>query len=96
MIVEYLRYSVDAARQAQFIADYKEASQSLKKSPYCENYEFCQCVEDPTQFIIRIQWTSPDDHLKGFRGSDEFKAFFPKIKAYLDDISEMRHYQPIS
>ena len=94
MIVEYLRYSIDDARQAKFIADYKLASQSLQSSPYCESYEFCQCIEDPTQFIIRIQWTSADDHLKRFRGSDEFKVFFPHIKPYLNDIDEMRHYQP--
>ena len=96
MIVEYLRYTIDAARQSGFISDYKNAAQALQNSPYCDNYEFCQCVEDPTQFIIRIQWTSADDHLKGFRGSADFKAFFPHVKAYLDDIDEMRHYQSMS
>lgn len=94
MIVEYLRYSIDEDRQAKFIADYKQASEPLQRSPFCENYEFCQCVEDSSQFIIRIQWTSADDHLKRFRPSDDFKAFFPFIKPYLDDIDEMRHYEP--
>jgi len=93
LIVEYLRYTIDEARQAKFIADYSQASQPLQRSPYCESYEFCQCVEDPTQFIIRIQWSSAEDHLQGFRKSDEFKEFFPSIKAYLDDIDEMRHYK---
>jgi len=95
MVVEYLRYSIDAGRQSQFIADYNIASQSLTKSAYCENYEFCQCVEDPSQFIIRIQWTSAEDHLQRFRGSSEFREFFPVIKPYLDDIDEMRHYTSI-
>lgn len=94
MIVEYLRYTIDDARQKKFISDYAQAAPALQSSPYCEGYEFCQCVEDPSQFIIRIQWTSADDHLKRFRGSDEFKAFFPHIKPYLDDIDEMRHYRP--
>jgi len=94
MIVEYLRYTIDDARQKQFIKDYAQASEPLRSSPYCESYEFCQCVEDPAQFIIRIQWTSAEDHLQGFRGSDEFRAFFPHIRPYLNDIDEMRHYQP--
>lgn len=96
MIVEYLRYSIGEARQAQFIADYKAGSHELIKSEYCENYEFCQCVEDESQFIIRIQWTSADDHLHRFRSSNEFKAFFPYIKPYLDDIIEMRHYNALN
>jgi len=92
MIVEYLRYTIDEPRQSSFIADYKNASKPLQESSYCKGYEFCQCVEEPSKFIIRIQWTSADDHLQRFRGSDEFKAFFTHIKAYLDDIDEMRHY----
>lgn len=95
MIVEYLRYTIDEARQSAFIKDYKQASVSLQQSAYCQSYEFCQCVEDASKFIIRIQWTTAEDHMQRFRSSDEFKSFFPHIKAYLKDIEEMRHYQVI-
>lgn len=95
MIVEYLRYTIDESRQSKFISDYKNAAKALQQSSYCESYEFCQCVEDLSKFIIRIQWTSAEDHMQGFRGSKEFKAFFPHIKAYLDDIDEMRHYEAL-
>ena len=95
MIVEYLRYTVDEKRQAAFIADYKEASVALKEFEFCEQYEFCQCSEDRSKFIIRIQWTSATDHLKGFRGSKEFRTFFAHVKPYLDDIDEMRHYESL-
>ena len=95
MIVEYLRYTIDQARQAEFISDYQKGSVPLRSSEYCQDFELCQCVEDPTKFIIRIQWSSPDDHLKGFRGSTEFKEFFAHIKPYLEDIEEMRHYNAL-
>ena len=93
MIVEYLRYTIDADRQAAFIGDYGRASVPLQSSAYCKGYELCQCVEDPSQFVIRIQWTSAADHLQRFRGSAEFKQFFAHIRAYLNDIDEMRHYE---
>lgn len=95
MVIEYLRYTIDDARQAAFITDYKKASVPLQNSDYCQEYEFTQCVEDPSKFVIRIQWTSAEDHLNKFRGSQEFKAFFIHIKRYLDDIDEMRHYNKI-
>ena len=94
LIVEYLRYTIDEPRQQKFIDDYKEGSIALQQSAYCQAYEFCQCVDEPSCFIIRIQWTSAEDHLQKFRGSDEFKAFFVHIRHYLDDIDEMRHYRP--
>ncbi len=93
MIVEYLRYTVDAARQNQFISDYTAAEKPLLASPHAMSFDMCQCVEDPTQFILRIEWTSAEDHLQRFRGSDDFKKFFAHIKPYLDDIGEMRHYE---
>lgn len=96
MIVEYLRYTIDAARQASFITDYKNASVPLLSSPFCQGFEFCQCVEDPTKFMIRIQWTTAEDHLNKFRGSAEFKDFFVHIKPYINDIDEMRHYDKLS
>ena len=69
MIVEYLRYTISSERQAEFIDNYQKASVPLLESEFCEQFEFCQCIEDPSKFIIRIQWTSAEDHLQGFRGS---------------------------
>lgn len=92
MIVEYLRYTVDAARQEAFIADYEAAKAPLLSSPYAVSFDLCQCVEDPSKFILRIEWTSAEDHLKGFRGSEAFRRFFAKIRPYVGDIEEMRHY----
>jgi len=95
MIVEYLRYTIDAGRQAAFIDAYLKARPVLLGSPYALAFEISQCVDDPAQFILRIEWTSADDHLKLFRASPAFQAFFAHIRPYLKDIAEMRHYQPL-
>jgi len=96
MIVEYLRYEIDAADQERFISDYKAASVPLLASPFALAFDMCQCVEDPSQFTLRIEWTSAKEHLEGFRGSEDFKAFFGHIKPYLKNIREMRHYSPLA
>lgn len=96
MIVEYLRYTIDPARQAAFKADYAAAAKPLLASPHALSFDMCQCVEDPSQFILKIEWTSAEDHMQKFRGSADFKAFFAHIKPYLGDIDEMRHYTRIA
>ena len=96
MIREYLRYQIDADRRDAFIAAYRAGAGPLLASPYALAFDMAQCVEDPTQFILRIDWTSAEDHLKIFRGSDEFQAFFAHVKPYVGDIVEMRHYSPIA
>lgn len=92
MIIEYIRYTIDAARSDAFIAAYGEAAVPLLESPHCLHYELARCEEEPAAFIVRLHWTSTPDHLERFRGSDHFKAFFTKIRAFVDDIDEMRHY----
>jgi quinol monooxygenase YgiN len=93
MIVEYTRYKIDARRKERFLADYKLAGDSLKASKHCLSYELSQCSEDADQFVLRIEWDSEEGHLKGFRSSPEFGSFFSQVRAYVNDIKEMRHYK---
>jgi quinol monooxygenase YgiN len=59
---------------------------------YCLGYQLTRCEEEPDRFILRILWTSTDDHLNGFRPSAQFRSFFPPIRPYVNDIEEMQHY----
>ena len=92
MIVEYIRYKLAEGKTEDFIAAYTRASGPLARSEFCKGYELAQCKEDPNVFIMRILWTSSEDHMGGFRKSAEFREFLPEIKPYIDEIEEMRHY----
>ncbi|RYG75343.1 antibiotic biosynthesis monooxygenase [bacterium] len=92
MILEYVRYTVDADRASAFVDAYAVAGKSLEASPHCKGYELSRCTEAPESFILRIEWDSVEGHLQGFRASAEFRAFFAAIRPYVKDIGEMRHY----
>ena len=92
MIVEYIRYQIPAETAAQFEADYARAAKQLAAAPQCVDYELSRCDEEPESYILRITWTSADDHLSGFRGGEHFPPFLDAIKPYLPNIIEMRHY----
>lgn len=95
MIIEYLRYTIPEDRQEAFVKDYEAARRPLMCSQHATGFELCQCLDDKTQFILRIEWTSAEDHLNGFRKSLEFREFFAHIRSYVSDINEMRHYVPL-
>lgn len=92
MTVEYIRYRIDADRRDAFVAAYREAVTALDDSEYCVGYQLAHCEEEPDRFILRIYWTSTDDHLNRFRPSAQFRRFFPPIRPFVDDIEEMQHY----
>jgi quinol monooxygenase YgiN len=92
MIVEYIRYTIDAARADGFLRAYEAAAASLCASPHCQGYELARCEDAPESFVLRIEWDSAEGHLKGFRASAEFEPFLAAVRPYLEDIVEMRHY----
>ena len=92
MTVEYLRYTVDASRQGAFVDAYVASADALMASPWCRSFELCRCDEDPATYVVRIEWTSAEDHLQRFRRSEAFRSFFARVGPYVDDIDEMRHY----
>ena len=95
MIVEYIRYRVPSERCAEFERAYASAGEPLLASPHCLAYELTRCTEDPTRYILRIEWDSAEGHLKGFRGSANFRAFFRHIQPFVSHIEEMRHYESV-
>jgi hemoglobin len=93
MTVEYIRYRVTSDLDA-FEEAYARAATFLDRAPQCAGYELSRCADEPAVHILRITWTSADDHLKGFRGGDLFPGFLAEIRPYIEMIEEMRHYQP--
>lgn len=94
MVVEYIRYKVALEQREAFIQCYENASAQLDASEYCKAYELTECEEEAGQFILRIEWTSTEEHLNGFRKSSIFSAFFANVKPFFNNIQEMRHYKP--
>ena len=93
MIIEYIRYQVPAASHADFLLAYRGAGEELAASGHCLRYEVSQGVEEPDNFIVRIEWNSLEGHEQGFRKSPQFSPFFARVKPYFANIREMKHYQ---
>lgn len=95
MVVEYIRYRIDADRREAFERAYSRAAASLGASSHCLAYEIARGIEDPGTYIVRIEWDSVEGHEQGFRKSSDFGEFFSAVKPFFDDIEEMRHYQSL-
>lgn len=92
MINEYIRYRIPADQHQVFLLAYAAAGEHLRESLVCHGYELSQCEQESECFILRIRWSSTQDHLQKFRGSQAFQGFFAAIKPYVSNIEEMRHY----
>lgn len=91
-VVEYVRYRIPADRADDFVASWRAAFPSVCDVPGHESVELRRGVEDPSEFVARVTWTSIEDHLR-FREAPEFPAF----KAHFSDftIESIRHYEQV-
>ncbi|UOQ74513.1 putative quinol monooxygenase [Hymenobacter cellulosilyticus] len=92
MTIEYIRYRIAAEQQPAFVQAIHSANELLAQAPDCLSYQLSHCQEVPELFIWRIEWTSVDSHLNGFRKSPAFGAFFQLVKPFYQSIQEMNHY----
>jgi len=91
--VEIIRYTIAQDQRASFEDAYAKAGAILQKSPYCLGYEIIHGVDESQHYIVRIHWTSKQDHMSGFRSSPEFGSFFNLVKSFYNNIEEMKHYE---
>jgi quinol monooxygenase YgiN len=93
MVIEYVRYKIPAEQADQFVSAYATAADALHKSTHCLGFELSRCTEEPTSFILRIEWDSIEGHMEGFRKSPEFRTFFASVRPFVGNLEEMRHYE---
>jgi heme-degrading monooxygenase HmoA len=90
--VEYIRYQVPGPRHEEFLAAYRTAAEDLACAPECLHCEVSEGVEEPDNFVVRIEWASVNAHEHGFRNGSNVAPFFAKVKPFFTNIREMKHY----
>ncbi len=54
---------------------------------------FHQGVENPESFLLRIEWSTLEDHMTGFRQGPLFAEWRSHFSAFLDGAPNMTHYE---
>jgi quinol monooxygenase YgiN len=96
MVVEIIRYNIAPESAEHFIKAYTEAGTYLNRSKHCLSYEVIKGIEEPNNFIVRIEWDSMEGHMQGFRTGPDFQNFFALVKPFFNAILEMKHYITIA
>jgi heme-degrading monooxygenase HmoA len=95
MIVEYVRYDLPPDQRAAFEAAYGRVGGIVAASPHCLGWEIRRGIEDPGQYVIRIEWDSVDGHMRGFRESEPFQDFYGELSAFAEYRLQMSHFERV-
>ena len=96
MIVERALVSLKPGAAGDFAKAFATARQFVERSPGFRKLEMRQGIESPDTFLLLIWWATLEDHIKGFRESDNFTQWRAVLGPFFAAPPAVEHYaEPI-
>lgn len=93
MILEIATIDVIPGSEAEYITAFNRAKELLPKNSGYISHELRRCLEMPSRFLVMIKWQSLDDHMLGFRQSEDFLKWRALIGPFFNSPPDIKHYE---
>ena len=95
MILEVAILNVKAGEEASFEATFAKAQSIIIGMNGYISHQLQKCIDDPSKYVLLVNWQTLEDHTIGFRESQPYKAWKEMLHHYYDPIPTVEHYQLI-
>ncbi len=96
MILEVAILDVIPGKEPEFQNSFAEAEKIISSMPGYLSHELKLCIENPSRYILLVNWRKLEDHTVGFRGSPEYQDWKALLHHYYDPFPHVEHYADIS
>ena len=93
MIIEHAVLSVTPGREVEFEAAMTEALPLIESAPGCLGATVRREVENPTHYLLLVQWATVSDHVEGFRQSPAFERWRSLTHHFYDERPVVTHFE---
>jgi heme-degrading monooxygenase HmoA len=95
MILEVAMLDVIAGREPEFEAAFTDAQRIIASMPGYVSHELQRCLEQPTRYLLLVNWQRLEDHTVGFRQSPEYQEWRALLHHFYDPFPQVEHFQRI-
>ncbi len=95
MILEVAILPVKPGQEAEFEIAFAKASSLIASMPGYLNHQLQRCLEQPSQYILLVNWQTLQDHTQGFRGSPEYQQWRQLLHHFYEPFPVVEHYQQV-
>ena len=93
MILERAIFAVRPGSEQDFEAAMDRAKVVISQSGGFRSFRLQRGIEQPSTYLLLIEWDSVADHMQGFRESDLFVRWRELIGPYFAAPPEVEHYE---
>ena len=84
MFIAMNRFKVTKGSEADFEAAFPKAIAVLARSKGYWTHELRRSIENPSRYLLKVDWRTLEDHTVGFRGSPAFAQWRALIGPFFD------------
>lgn len=95
MILEHALLHVVAGQEREFERAFHEASEIIGSMAGFRALRLERCIEQPSQYLLLVEWDRLEDHVEGFRNSPEYDRWKALLHHFYDPFPTVHHYQPV-
>ncbi|EKO5150185.1 antibiotic biosynthesis monooxygenase [Vibrio fluvialis] len=95
MILEVAILDVKPEQEAQFEQSFAKAQQIIASMAGYVSHQLQRCLENPSRYILQVNWQTLEAHTEGFRQSAEYQQWRALLHHFYDPFPTVEHYQRV-
>jgi heme-degrading monooxygenase HmoA len=95
VILEVAILDVIPGSENDFLPAFSKAQHIISKMSGYISHQLKRCLENPSRFILLVEWQKLTDHTEGFRGSNEYQEWKSLLHHFYDPFPIVEHYEAI-
>ena len=95
MITEHAILPVIPGQEVEFIEAMNRAKSIIASAPGFLSLRVERCIEQPSSFLLLIEWESLEAHTEGFRNSDAFGEWRSLLHHFYDPFPVVEHFESV-
>lgn len=92
MIIEHAVLEVRRGEEDAFEAAFGEAKDIIAAAAGFRSLRLSRCVEEPSRYLLLVEWDALEDHTVGFRGSTAYRRWRTLLHDFYDPFPAVEHY----
>ena len=96
MILEAAVLDVIPGQEPGFESAFGEAKAIIASMPGFVSLQLHKGIEEPSRYLLLVQWQRLEDHTEGFRKSADYQRWKALLHHFYDPFPRVDHYAPIA
>jgi len=95
MILEVAILDVKPNLEAEFEQNFAKAQVIISSMKGYVSHQLQRCIENPSRYILLVNWQTLEDHEQGFRQSAEYQEWKALLHHFYDPFPTVEHFEKV-